>query len=782
MLVRIDASTPALYHLDVDGVLDFQEDTSDTPATLVLEAVHVVVRGRLNINGTSANGTSTYRGKAEISLNGDRSEPGYQVDGVDYGCKVLIVLGELNLLGEQRGTSRWMRLESSAGVGDKTITIENGTNWLRAGDKVVLAPTGFEPREADELTVESVSNSGADQQVTFVEALQYIHTSTTITAGNKSAIMQGEVMLLSSNVVIRGGDHSDFYGTLEQEFGARLLVPRHASWDAVKQRVNIWEGKVQLLDVELVHGGQASNAFGKVIDFWQISVPGSSIIRCALHDNFNVGISLAGTGGMTISDNVVYHNLGTSYSIIGGSGTPNKVFRNIASRMVVTIIRNGVETRNVMGADGACGACKDPWMCIPAGFNVAGAFHDFVGNVVAGSDKIGFLMPGSRCRSLPGYNMNKVTRDPKEGFSNNVVHTTAMGIGWKGSCIGTDCMEYNDVTVYNTWGYGYWIHAQCSVRVKGNALVNNIVGVALYLAGTDAKGHTIEDTLHWKVEDTLVSNQELVPCGTIRPAASQAEMYPPSHRQFHAGLILPTFTGGTSNIVPKMFEWSAPQEHSGYPPLHASAYVHDVVFHGFKTDSCGRKHRAITSNKLASDTIHPTYFTGIQYVDVEGLNKFYIHPPPGGWVVLDNCVTMDCDGPKHALLDDQDGTLLGTGVPGTLIARAEYASPEASGYKAPEKFLTDSNGARTPESEKINQYGIVRPGCVLTEQWNAWKCVTNSSHLHRMMVIESMDGDSEHRSLVPVVLSYGKTSDLMNGGQDHGKLLLLLSVLLLTRG
>lgn len=60
--------------------------------------------------------------------------------------------------------------------------------------------------------------------------------------------------------------------------------------------------------------------------------------------------------------------------------------------------------------------------------------------------------------------------------------------------------------------------------------------------------------------------------------------------------------------------------------------------------------------------------------------------------------------------------------------------------------------------------------CQWREAWNAYAC---KSLDHRMLVIESMDADSETRRLSPLALDGGDTghgsyTDLLNGPMDHG--------------
>jgi hypothetical protein len=341
MLVRVDVSTPRLFHLEVSGVLDFKEDFETYPGTLSVEAVHILVRGRLTVNGTDG---SPYTGNAEIVLHGDRQEPGFQLAGVDYGPKLLLILGELKLYGKQRGTSRWMRLREPANAGDYKITIANGAGWLRYGDSVVLAPTGYDAQECDELTVKSVltkqcDQEVCDQEVTFNTALIYNHGFENMQGIN----LQGEVLLLSSNVVVRGGDHPRFHTLKEQEFGMHLIIPRHLDWDPVKKQVKESIGRTELSDIELRHGGQAALDNRYALRMENLGQSSSFIRRCAVHSSYHTAIGIHNTAGVFVNDSIVYHSLGTSYLMLDSSG--NSMLRNLASRTFAEVTHNGADSR-----------------------------------------------------------------------------------------------------------------------------------------------------------------------------------------------------------------------------------------------------------------------------------------------------------------------------------------------------------------------------------------------------------------------------------------------------
>lgn len=62
-------------------------------------------------------------------------------------------------------------------------------------------------------------------------------------------------------------------------------------------------------------------------------------------------------------------------------------------------------------------------------------------------------------------------------------------------------------------------------------------------------------------------------------------------------------------------------------------------------------------------------------------------------------------------------------------------------------------------------------GCEWKREWMAYRC---RGLQHHMLVIESMDPDTETRRLSPIALEGGDTghggyTDLINGPMDHGK-------------
>ena len=132
---------------------------------------------------------------------------------------------------------------------------------------------------------------------------------------------------------------------------------------------------------------------------------------------------------------------------------------------------------------------------------------------------------------------------------------------------------------------------------------------------------------------------------------------------------------------------------------------------------------------------------------------------------------MDCDGLKKILIRDTDGSFLGTHGLSTLVSRSEleWDGDRRRGlgdYRIPIAMLSRPNGSRIAPDAIYRNKGIYRgSSCQFNTDYNSYEC-TNIDHL--MLVIESLDADTEVRRLSPVGVGADGYIDLINGPQDHG--------------
>ncbi|GCB65056.1 hypothetical protein scyTo_0007633, partial [Scyliorhinus torazame] len=129
-----------------------------------------------------------------------------------------------------------------------------------------------------------------------------------------------------------------------------------------------------------------------------------------------------------------------------------------------------------------------------------------------------------------------------------------------------------------------------------------------------------------------------------------------------------------------------------------------------------------------------------------------------------DCVDMVCDAKKKVLLKDVDGSFLG--AVGAVIPQSEYQwdGDQRYGmgdYRIPKTMLTYLNGSRIPVSQIAPHKGIIRDStCIHMPDWQSYKCFGLN---YEMLVIESLDPDTETRRLSPVALLSEGYVDLING-------------------
>lgn len=205
-----------------------------------------------------------------------------------------------------------------------------------------------------------------------------------------------------------------------------------------------------------------------------------------------------------------------------------------------------------------------------------------------------------------------------------------------------------------------------------------------------------------------------------------------------------------------------------YNAIKGLMKVTDTTFVNFKDVCSGETNVMFITNSLNEDLQHPVQVSGIKMVDSTEEGKVFIHRPDLGKVNPADCVDMDCDAKKKTLLKDLDGSFLGS--VGTVVPQSEYewgGDPRRGlgDYRIPKVMLTALNGSRIPVSQIAPNKGVIRKDCTYLTSWQSYKCFGLN---YRMLVIESLDADTETRRLSPVAILTNGFVDLINGPQDHG--------------
>lgn len=367
--VQLDVSPPALGKLTIEGALVFGDADLDLTAT----TIHVRPGATLQV-GTEAR---PYTRQARITLTGDLSR-----ETAPFGAKVIGVEGTLDLHGETRTT--WLRLNRTATAGATTIELERNPGW-RAGERIVLASTDFDPNQAEEAVISAVNGS----TLTLAAPLRFNHYGELQTIAGTRLDERGEVALLSRNIVIRSAD------PVTNGQGGHLMFLSGST--------------IRVQGVELFQMGQ-KNLLARYPIHWHLmgDVTGHYVRNVSVWKSFNRCITVHGTNQVVLQGNVCYDHLGHGYFLEDGAERGNTFRENI-----------GLTTRRPAAGEMLLASDQRP-----STFWITNPDNTYIGNVAAGSIGIGFwyAMPAAPT----GLSTGQVAfprRTPLRQFDDNVAHS-----------------------------------------------------------------------------------------------------------------------------------------------------------------------------------------------------------------------------------------------------------------------------------------------------------------------------------------------------------------------
>ncbi|XP_038045747.1 fibrocystin-L-like [Patiria miniata] len=723
-----DVELPVINKLVIYGALEI-DDSQDNK----LEATYILIQGGRLVIGFSE--SNPFQHEMKILLNGHHlTEQMSLPNGPNLGSKALGVFGGLDIHGKNHSVY-WTQLSATVNPGDNTLTVKDQTDW-QVGDEILVATTSYEAWQTETFKIEAVDDASTFK---INGSFAYRH----IADYTADYVLAAEVGLLTRNVKIEGNDYEYLF---KESFGARVLVGRFF------QDGTEYKGHARISNVQFFHSGQLgwsdyydprySLAF---LDMGQVTETTSSIVKgCSFHNGFSPAIGVYGTNGLLVKDNVIHHTVGPGV-IVWGEG--NQLIHNLVTLVVFPgTYQDRFEEENT------------DWT---GGIEVENANKAvLVNNTVAGSEKVAFSIKGEPCYDPP---------NPATDWDGNVGHSTLHGV-YMFLTSQPECSKIANFLIYKSWDFGVYAQIESSIRMSGMTLVDNKMAVLPLVIGPNPLRHLTSDVF-FQLEDSLivgVSDSFDCEADAVEPenaAQSASCRSPRAPGKGHSGFVWASFSAG-KNMAP------AENLHNvmNYPTINGRSELKNVAFRGFGTH-CGKTDVAIMTNPGSQNAQHPLTTSGITMEDVADGQRLYIHHPSIGKVNPADCVDMDCDGMKKAMIQDMDGSLLGT--PGTVIPQSEYewdGDPRRGlgDYRIPKAMLTRQDGSKIPVEEKAPNKGIYRGQnneCTWKADWQAYECHGID---HMMLVAESMDADTEVRRLSPLAMYSDSYVDLINGPEDHG--------------
>jgi hypothetical protein len=281
--VTLDAGNVKLASLTIGGRLVAAD------ADLTLSAHSIRVDGRLQIGSPQ----QPYAKRATITLTGSPNEVHPQC-----GAKFLCAgpTGQIELHGVAANKVSWSQLSRSAQPGETTIDLKEPVDWV-SGDRLVIAPSGFDAFEAEAVTITSVSGN----RVSFSPALRYRHHGRVEPVAGRSIDMRAEVGLLTRNIVVEGDEPSQ-HGDADYPIG----FGGHSIFLA--------GSTVRISGVEFRRMGQ-TRGVGRYPVHWHLGITGvDQYIRgSSVHKSFHRGIVTHGIGQVRVERNVTYDTFSHAY-------------------------------------------------------------------------------------------------------------------------------------------------------------------------------------------------------------------------------------------------------------------------------------------------------------------------------------------------------------------------------------------------------------------------------------------------------------------------------------
>lgn len=289
--VLLDIDTPSLGGLQIDGALEFAEKK------LSLTADWIMIHGALRVGSE----TQPFRNRAMITLTGAKGSENV----MDMGTRFIGVMGgTLELHG--RRIKGWTRLTSTVQRGDSTLQLEHKKGWKR-GDRIVVASSSYWSQHDEVRTITAVTPT----TVELDRPLERMHWGEMQSFASRTVDERAEVGLLSRNIVIRGADAGSDGG-----FGSHLMVMEG--------------GEARIDGVEFSNVGQRNILRRYPVHFHMDGrAPESYLKRSSIHDSANRCVTVHGTSGLRIQNNVCFDHLGHGFFLEDGAETDNILSGNL---------------------------------------------------------------------------------------------------------------------------------------------------------------------------------------------------------------------------------------------------------------------------------------------------------------------------------------------------------------------------------------------------------------------------------------------------------------------
>jgi cell migration-inducing and hyaluronan-binding protein len=422
--VWLDVSPPPLGGVTIDGALRFE------CRDLALTADSIVVHGTLEVGSTN----HPFHRRATLTLTHDF------VCGTEPRTLAVEDGGTLRLIGAAHGES-WLRLDRTVAAGSTQVRFDRDSGW-QSGDRIVIASTDYDGRQAEVRTLVATSgrNATLDQPLAWQHYGDFVATNVDGVGVDERA----EIGLLSRPIVVRGLPLADPQGRVYSGSvvarGAGLPPALEIAWTAFQDLGD--EGIADRSPLMLDSLGEASSSYVRSTSFERSS---------------NRAITLRDTDHLRIEDCVAYDTTGHAFYV-----------EDFASRGAVFRRNLGLLTRSARP-----GFATTPSDLVPATFWLRHPDALCEDDVAAGSDGYGFELEVADGETTP-----------QKWFARNVAHSCAeIGFFQDRRPRPSSASLWTDLVAWKNRRYGVWWRSYGSAQLVGLRAADNRGGVYLASEG-----------------------------------------------------------------------------------------------------------------------------------------------------------------------------------------------------------------------------------------------------------------------------------------------------------
>lgn len=449
-----------INHLVINGELRCDEVNADPE--IVLKAKSITVNGLFKCGSVS----NPYNKKLIISLKPSTLDP-----KVDHRYRGLVVLagGKIELFGDRKN-SKWYKLNQDLKAGENYLVLENTllsevpvikdpafihapvekkslskrsshiplkpskslkvakpifslTPRWSIGDKIVVAPTGYNPNESETFIITGFDKKNPSK-IYLDRPASYNHYGTkqmlnTRPLGRFNLDERAEVANLTRSIVIRGDESTGPIletDTPGAERGGHVMIH--------------YNGEAYVDAVEFYKMGQAG-VMARYPFHWHFVGDGMGqyVRNSSVHHSYQRCYVIHRTQDVDLINNVCYNFKGHGYFLEDGNETRNRIVRNLAISA-----RAPYESKILLQSDSLAKSETSGRFPSVSGFWISNPDNYITHNVSAGSVGSGFWMAFEKeIKDNTGNIIAEPIKTDTDRFDYNTARTGRVGITWDGA-------------------------------------------------------------------------------------------------------------------------------------------------------------------------------------------------------------------------------------------------------------------------------------------------------------------------------------------------------------